>query len=190
MPHLLAVGGSLRAGSVSTAALEACAHLARRAGATVTVLSGEDLRMPPYEPDSRVRTPEALRLVTALRDADGLILAAPAYHGGLSGLVKNALDYAEDLSRDSPPYLENRVAGCLAVGAGDRGAATALESMRTTLHALRAWTAPMGVIVNGLRSPFVGDVCTDDKTARRLRILVDQVVEHATRPAPYVLSEV
>jgi NAD(P)H-dependent FMN reductase len=43
--------------------------------------------------ESNDRPPAALRLLSALRRADGLIIATPTYHGGVSGLLKNALDY-------------------------------------------------------------------------------------------------
>ena len=44
----------------------------------------------------------------AVSAADGLIIASPGYHGGISGLVKNALDYVEDLRGDARPYLDGR----------------------------------------------------------------------------------
>jgi FMN reductase len=43
--------------------------------------------------------------VAEVERADGIVIASPGYHGGISGMVKNALDYLEDL-RDAPrPYL-------------------------------------------------------------------------------------
>ncbi len=54
-----------------------------------------------------------MALVEAVRECDGLVLGSPAYHGGLSGLVKNALDYLEDLHDDAPPYLDGRAVGCI-----------------------------------------------------------------------------
>ena len=49
-----------------------------------------------------------------------MIVATPGYHGGLSGLVKNALDYIEDLANDDRPYLEGRVVGTVFAPTGGR----------------------------------------------------------------------
>jgi len=78
----------------------------------------------------------------------GLVIASPGYHGIVSGLVKNALDYVEDL-RDSPqPYLENRAVGCIACAAGWQATGSTLVSLRSVVHALRGWPTPLGGAVN------------------------------------------
>jgi FMN reductase len=41
-----------------------------------------------------------------VRGADALVFGSPGYHGTLSGLVKNALDYLEELGRDARPYVD------------------------------------------------------------------------------------
>ncbi len=51
------------------------------------------------------------RVVEALRNARGVILSSPSYHGLISGHIKNALDYTEDLRNDRKPYLAGRVVG-------------------------------------------------------------------------------
>ena len=43
--------------------------------------------------------------------SDGLIIATPSYHGGVSGMIKNALDYIEALRDDARPYLHGRAVG-------------------------------------------------------------------------------
>ena len=43
--------------------------------------------------------------MAAYRWADGLLVASPGYHGGISGMMKNALDYVEDLRADERVYL-------------------------------------------------------------------------------------
>ena len=75
--------------------------------------------------------------------ADGIILGTPGYHGGLSGLVKNALDYTEDLRSDKRPYLEDRSVGCVVTAAGEQSAVTTLAALRCVVHACgvgqRSW---------------------------------------------------
>ena len=37
-------------------------------------------------------------MIDAIERADGVILASPSYHGGMTGLLKNALDHLEALA--------------------------------------------------------------------------------------------
>ena len=53
------------------------------------------------------------RMIAALRRANGVILSTPCYHGSVSGLVKNALDYTEDMCKDPEPYLDGRAVGLI-----------------------------------------------------------------------------
>ncbi|GAA2077566.1 NAD(P)H-dependent oxidoreductase [Streptomyces albiaxialis] len=172
--RIVALGGSLRAESVSAQALRACAARARRAGARVTVFAGRDLALPLYDPESGIRTAAESRLLAALRAADGVLLACPTYHGAMSGLLKNALDHVEDLG--------GRAAGCVAVARNEAAGAPALAGMRAVAQALGAWAVPMGVVVRAdaafdLRDGE--DHGTDPRTARRLDIMTEQVLDHA-----------
>ncbi|WP_459249991.1 NADPH-dependent FMN reductase [Streptomyces youssoufiensis] len=45
--------------------------------------------------------------------------SAPTYHGTVSGVLKNALDYVNDLIGEPRPFLDGRSVGCVAVAAGD-----------------------------------------------------------------------
>src|SRR6516165_9731910 len=91
---------------------------ARGAGAETLLISGAALQLPMYEPDNAERSEAARQLVAQLARADGVLLASPGYHGSISGLVKNALDYVEDLRGDARPYLSGRAVGCIGVAGG------------------------------------------------------------------------
>ncbi|MER6428191.1 NAD(P)H-dependent oxidoreductase [Streptomyces sp900105245] len=177
--RIAALGGSLRAGSVSAAALRTCAARARRAGAEVTLLCGPELALPPYDPEAGVRSAAELRLLAALRAADGVLLASPTYHGGMSGLLKNALDHTEALAKDTPGYLDGRAVGCLTVAWNEVAGASALASLRASAQALRGWAVPMGVVVSAATEFTAADTCADPRAARRLDILADQVLDFA-----------
>lgn len=184
-PRVLALGGSTRATSTSEAALRLVAEGAAQAGADVDVLSGRDLMLPIYDPDSDERVPEARRLVELARRADGLIVVSPGYHGGLSGLVKNALDYLDDL-RDEPgrPYLHGRAVGCTAVAHGWQAAVGTLHQLRQVVHALRGWPTPYGAVVNSSESRL-DDPATASATVEQLHLVGRQVVEFASMRLAY-----
>lgn len=146
--RVLALGGSPRRMSLSGQALELAADAAEVAGAQVHRLIGRDLLLPIYDPGEPARTVEARRLLAEVRAADALLIAAPGYHGTISGMVKNALDYLEDLRRDPFPYLEGKAVGCVAVAHGWQAAVGTLHALRTVVHALRGWPSPLGVAVD------------------------------------------
>ena len=68
---------------------------ARVSGARILSISGSELLLPMYTPDFNERDAKSSALVQAIRECDGLIIASPAYHGSVSGLIKNALDYTD-----------------------------------------------------------------------------------------------
>lgn len=177
---VVGIGGSLRGDSQSERAVRLALDGAQEAGAKTSLITGADLVLPFYDPAVPERSPAASRLVAELADADGVVLVSPGYHGTVSGLVKNALDYIEDL-RDSPrPYLEGRAVGCVATALGWQAAVTTLTALRSIVHSLRGWPTPLGVAVNSGEVEFdqVGG-CTNDDVTQRLRTVGVQVVEFA-----------
>jgi FMN reductase len=181
--RIVGIGGTTKAGSSTEKALVACLAAAEKSGAQIEVISGTRLAaLPLYSPEEVARTPEQERFVASVRDADGLILATPAYHGGMSGLVKNAIDLLEDLRDDRRPYLDGRAVGCIVTAYGWQGAGTTLTSVRTIVHALRGWPTPLGVTLN-TAIPLFDDQghCTDERVQTQFEMLAAQVVEFARR---------
>ncbi len=86
-------------------------------------------------------------MVEAVREADGIIIAAPGYHGTISGRVPDARDYLEDLSKDDRPYLDGRAVGLIATAFGDQASMSTMQTLRSIVHALRGWPTPMGATV-------------------------------------------
>jgi FMN reductase len=179
--NVVGIGGSLRAESQSERALRIALGGAALAGAKTTFVSGADLVLPFYDPADPERPQVASRLVEELRAADGVVLVSPGYHGAISGLVKNALDYVEDMRDDPRPYLDGRAVGCVAIAYGWQAAVNTLASLRSIVHALRGWPTPLGATVNSQQVVFGPDGdCSDEKVAESLRTIGLQVVEFAT----------
>jgi FMN reductase len=179
-PLIVAIGGTTRPVSTSERILRCAVKRANESGAEVEVFAAPELDLPMYAPDQSYRSPQAAKLIAAMRRAHGLIVSSPGYHGSISGLVKNALDYAEDLREDSPPYWEGRAVGLIACAAGWQATGTTILAMRAVVHALRGWPTPMGVALNTCMNPFsdTGDIA-DRAIDQQLTILVRQVVSFA-----------
>jgi FMN reductase len=181
---VVGIGGSLRADSQSERALRQVLAGAEEAGAKITVITGADLVLPFYDPAVTERLPAARHLIDEIRHADGVVLVSPGYHGTISGLVKNALDYVEDLREEDPPYLDGRAVGCVAAAHGWQASVTTLTALRSIVHALRGWPTPLGAAVNSAEVTFAEDgSCSDLEVATRLRIIGTQVVEFAVAKA-------
>lgn len=155
-PYIVGLGGAIRAGSSTEKALHLVLAAAERGGARTHLISGEALRLPLYAPGDSARSEAARAMVTELSKADGIILGSPGYHGTLSGVIKNALDFVEDLRDDARPYFAGRAVGCVATAGGWQGAVHTLGALRNIVHALRGWPTPMGAAINtsdGIFSP-------------------------------------
>jgi FMN reductase len=191
-PYIVGIGGTTRTNSSTEKALKAALDGAEQLGAEVRLLGGAALDLPLYDPEKSSRTSAARRLVDEIRRADGIILASPAYHGGVSGLVKNAIDYVEDLSGEASPYLQGRAVGLIATGAGWQGAIATLAALRSVVHALRGWPTPLGVPINTLEPSFdENGACLSPKLKEQLEILAREVVDFALHrgTAAHVKSE-
>jgi FMN reductase len=147
-PLIVGIGGTTRSGSSSERALRISLAAAEAEGARVALLAGPELDLPMYAPERPERVPRATRLVKLLGECDGVIVSSPSYHGSISGLLKNALDYTEDLREHERCYLDGCPIGLIACGAGWQGAAATLSTLRSIAHALRGWPTPLGVMLN------------------------------------------
>ena len=183
-PLIVGIGGTLRAGSTNKIALRIALEGAAEAGATTQVFCGEDLGLPFYDPKSPERTDKAKRLVDALRAAGGVIVASPGYHGGLSGIIKNAIDYIEDMAKDDRVYLADLPFGCISVAFGNQAAVAVLSNLRNIAHALRAYPTPYGAAIVGGPHIFANGACVDEDVASQLRMIGKQVTDMALRSLP------
>ena len=178
--HIVGLGGTIRPSSTSGKALKFSLDYASSQGARVQLFTAEDLHLPLYDPDSKSSDPKADRLIAALRDADGVIIASPGYHGSISGAVKNVLDFTEMMSRDERPYLDGRAVGCIAVAAGWQAAGATLHTLRSIVHALRGWPTPLGVMMNSSEPQFDAEGHSlVPQVATALQIMTQQVLNFA-----------
>ena len=128
--NVLAISGSLRAASTNTAMLR-MAQSCVPEGVHLHVY--EELgQMPPFNPDLKENEPPAVqRLRTAIGRADGLLFASPEYAHGVSGILKNALDWmvSSGVFVGKPVALWN---------ASPR-ASLGLAALRQSIHAMSAY---------------------------------------------------
>ena len=127
--HLLALCGSLRAASLNAAMLRA---FSRRVPAGVELRLFPSLgALPLFNPELEPDVPPAVRaLHAAVAAADGLVIASPEYAHGVSGTIKNALDWLVSFE----PFIHKPTA---VVNASPR-AHHADDALRETLRTMSA----------------------------------------------------
>ena len=132
--RVLGVSGSLRAGSYNTALLRAAAELAPE-GMAVEIC--DISAIPIYNDDVReAGYPEPVAAFReALRAADAVLLASPEYNRSISGVVKNAIDWA---SRAPDQPFAGKPVAIMGASRGALGAAFANHHMRQVLVFLDA----------------------------------------------------
>ncbi|GIN58710.1 NADPH-dependent FMN reductase [Lederbergia ruris] len=77
-----------------------------------------------------------------VKEADGIILISPEYHGGMSGALKNTLDY---LTREE---LAHKPVALLATAGGGKGGINCLNNMRTVMRGFYANVIPKQIILD------------------------------------------
>ena len=179
-PHIVGLGGSLRAASSSLAALRVALDGAEAAGAHVELLDVRTLELPLYD-DGAPASPGVSRLVEAVGGADGMIWSSPLYHGTVSGAFKNALDWLQLLSRREPPFLSGTPVGLVATSGGVQGL-QAINTMEFVVRALRGWTVPLVVPVAQAYQCFAADgTPRDEAVVARLTMLGREVAAASRR---------
>ncbi|WP_293882957.1 NADPH-dependent FMN reductase [Sphingomonas sp.] len=182
-PLIVGLGGTMTSNSSSERVLRHVLDECRAAGAETILFDGSALDLPMYGYGTP-RTGKAQALIAALRRAEGVVIASPGYHGTVSGLIKNALDYIEDMAKDPRPYFEGRAVGLITVAAGWQATGTTLATLRSIVHALRGWPTPMAVTVNSVQPVFAEDGTVSDAALKaQLGVLAHQVVSFARMKA-------
>lgn len=149
---VLGISGSLRQGSYNTAALRAAAELAP-AGMTIEIASLD--KLPLYDADverAEGLPPPVQELHDRIRASDALLIATPEYNFSISGVLKNAIDWASRGGADAP--INGKPAAILGAG-GRSGTLRAQLHLRQILahNDLRVVQKPE-VLIDGAWSKF------------------------------------
>ena len=127
--NVLALCGSLRAASINAALLRAAARIAAP-GADIEVADWLG-RLPLFNPDLEAEPPLPVQaLLLAVAHADAILIATPEYAHGVSGTIKNTLDWLVSFE----PFIHKPVA---IINASPR-AHHADDALRETLRTMSA----------------------------------------------------
>lgn len=134
MTRILALSGSLRAGSFNTA-LARAAQQAAPADLQIEVATLHGVPLYDGDLEEREGVPAAVQALKArLAAADGLLLVTPEYNSGVPGVFKNAIDW---LSRgDGKALFTGKPTGLMGASMGGFGTISSQNAWLPTLRAL------------------------------------------------------
>jgi arsenic resistance protein ArsH len=113
-------------------------------GLTSQVFGLADADIPFFDP-SKKETPAGVQaMCDTFCEADLHVWMTPLYHGGMTGVMKNCLDWLELTSRRGHPYLTGKVVALVSWADGTQ-AMQGINAMDAVAKALRAWVLPFSV---------------------------------------------
>ena len=135
---IVGISGSLRSGSYTTLAVRLALKGAEELECQAKLIDLRDYQLLFCDgKDDESQFPkDVFRLREEVKQAHGIILGTPEYHGGYSGVLKNALDLT------GFKEFEGKMLGLLGVSGGAMGAFGAMNSLREVGRALHAWVLP------------------------------------------------
>lgn len=166
-PKILAFAGSTREASHNKKLIRVAAAGAADAGAEVTEIDLRDYPMPLYDADLQAR--EGLpQHAGAFKDLvstnGGLLISTPEYNHGISGVLKNAIDWASRGEKGEPPMVafKGKVAGIMSAAPGIYGGARGLLQLRAVLTGARVLVLPEQLALSSAAKAFDEDGSLQD----------------------------
>jgi len=161
-PKILAFAGSTRKESFNKKLVKIAADAARSAGAQVTYLDLRDIPMPLYDGDLETEqgVPENAKKFKAMLLAhDGLLISAPEYNSSISGVLKNAIDWASRPVPGETPLacFTGKVAVLMSASPGALGGLRCLVTVRSLLSNISVIVLPAQVTVPKAHEAFDPD---------------------------------
>jgi len=176
MVKIVGISGSLRPKSSSYQALKLAIARVQALGASAQILDLRQMQLPfCHGGDNYLDYPDVIRLRETVAEADGLILATPEYHGGVSGVLKNALDL---MSFDQ---LSGKVTGLISV-LGGQSNSNALNDLRLIMRWVHAWVIPEQIAIGQSWKAFGEDgKLLDEKLSQRFDQFAQSLVENTQK---------
>jgi len=173
-PRLLGLSGSIRRESLNTAVLRTLAEaLQSKAVLDIHPLDA----IPAYNGDLEGDAlPEPVRaLKVAIAASDGIVLCSPEYNWGMSGVLKNALDWASRPAYASP--LKGKPALLMSASQGAIGGARAHAQMREIMAAMLARVvARPPVTIAAVNQKIVGGMLIDAEALKFALAAIDDLI--------------
>lgn len=137
--RILGIAGSLRAGSLNRALLRAAVDLAPE-GMAIALFDLAEVPLYNGDVEAAGDPPGVAALKAAIAAADGVLFATPEYNHGVSGVMKNAVDWASRPPRAAP--LGGKPVGLIGASPGQTGTARGQSQLRQAFEFTDSYCMP------------------------------------------------
>jgi len=161
-PKILAFAGSLRKESFNKKLVKVAIQGAEKAGAEITYLDLRDYPFPLYDGDLEASEgiPEIVTKVKKIMFAhDGLLISSPEYNSGISGVLKNFIDWTSRAGQEEKAgaCYSGRVASLMAASPGGLGGLRGLVHVRMILGTMDVIVLPDQLALSKAHEAFNED---------------------------------
>ena len=163
--NILGVSGSLRKASYNTALLKAAQACAPE-GITVEIFGLHDLPLFNQDVEDQGDPAAVTAWKQAIRDADALLFSCPEYNGGITGVLKNAIDWASRGKPDNPSPLIGKQACIIGASPGMTGSARGQDQLRLILRKTFTELFPLGEVLVFQAHTKIADGTLNDEVTR------------------------
>jgi chromate reductase len=177
--RILGIAGSLRKASYNRAALRAATQLVP-ADATIEVFELNGI--PVFNEDDEPHPPtQVVELKRRIREADAVLFVTAEYNYSVSGVLKNAIDWASRPYGDSA--WSGKPAAIMGASMGNLGTARAQYHLRQIMVFLNMFpiNQPEVMIANASTRFDTAGNLTDEATKNHIRALVTNLVAWTRR---------
>lgn len=163
--NVLGISGSLRQASFNTALLHAAQELAP-AGMNIVIHRLHDLPLFDQDVEEQGDPAPVAEFKAAIERADGLLFACPEYNGGITGVLKNAVDWASRAGKTGRvAALAGKTICIIGASPGITGTVRAQDQLRLVLRRAGARTEPQGdVLVFQAHTKIIEGRLVDERT--------------------------
>tara|TARA_B100001741_G_C16427877_1_gene539459 strand:+ start:257 stop:802 length:546 start_codon:yes stop_codon:yes gene_type:complete len=172
---VIGLAGEYRATSKSGMLVNLALAMAKEQGADVEFWDLAERPLPLVGEEGCWAHPNVKAFQSLLEQSDAFFLASPEYHGTMSGVMKNTMDWMYD------KHVGGKVFGLMSTLGGVTNANT-LNHMRISLRWLHGWPVPEQLAIGHVKEAFddAGEL-VDDELRQRLSSVVSSVLTAAKK---------
>jgi azobenzene reductase len=185
---LLGISGSMTTSSYSLKALEYVLNDAKNThGSEIEIFDLKKNKLPFYDPRldkdpliTGLEKENIKKAILVVKWADAIVLTTPDYHGSMSGVLKNFLDYFwKEFTGKTFGYI------CTSYEKG----LTVMEQMRTVVRQCYGWSMPYGISTSSHDFDKEGNII-NPKLIPRLQMLSRDITHYGKIIRDQFLSDV
>ena len=166
---IMVIGGSPTAESRTRGIAQYAAEVLREMNVEVLYFDVGNDKLPLFTGDESTAQNEVVKKLSAYaEEADGFFVTSPEYHSGISGALKNALDFL------GGKHFRNKPSAIAVAAGGGKGGVNALTNLRTVLRGVYSLVLPDQYVADPVTFDE-GNVLVDELAKTRVKELATQL---------------